>query len=95
MWSHNTEDCGGKSYVWQSSKINISAEYRDRAEFLGNPENNCTLMIRNITETDAALYRFSFTANGCELCAQPEVELGVGGEPALSGTFILFLYHIA
>ncbi|XP_072565407.1 sialic acid-binding Ig-like lectin 12, partial [Paramormyrops kingsleyae] len=81
MWSHNTEDCAGKSYVWHSnsSKMNIGAEYRDRAEFLGNTENNCTLMIKNITDTDAGLYRFSFTADGCELCAQPGVELRVVG----------------
>ncbi|XP_048864829.1 uncharacterized protein LOC125739109 [Brienomyrus brachyistius] len=81
MWNHKTEDCAGKSYVWQnnSHKINISTEYRDRAKFLGNTENNCTLMIKNITDADAGLYRFSFTAGGCELCAQPGVELQVGG----------------
>ncbi|XP_048864842.1 sialoadhesin-like [Brienomyrus brachyistius] len=78
MWSHNTEDCAGKSYVWQSHKRNISTEYRDRAEVLGNTENKCTLMIKNITDADAGLYRFSFTAGGCELCAQPGVELQVG-----------------
>ncbi|XP_048864834.1 uncharacterized protein LOC125739110 isoform X4 [Brienomyrus brachyistius] len=78
MWSHNAEDCAGKSYVWHSHKINISTEYRDRTEVLGNTENNCTLMIKNITDADAGLYRFSFTAGGCELCAQPGVELRVG-----------------
>ncbi|XP_048864831.1 sialoadhesin-like isoform X1 [Brienomyrus brachyistius] len=80
MWSHNAEDCAGKSYVWHnnSHKINISTEYRDRAEVLENTENNCTLMIKNITDADAGLYRFSFTAGRCELCAQPGVELRVG-----------------
>ncbi|XP_072566476.1 uncharacterized protein [Paramormyrops kingsleyae] len=93
MWSHNTEDCAGKLYVWHSNsyKMNIGAEYRDRAEVLGNTENNCTLMIKNITDTDAGLYRFSFTANRCELCAQPGVELRVGAESNLMTVILVCL----
>ncbi|XP_048842879.1 B-cell receptor CD22-like isoform X2 [Brienomyrus brachyistius] len=77
MWSHNTEDCAGKSHVYNSNHIHISAQYADRAKILGNKEKNCTLMINNITESDAGVYRFSFTANGCEQCGQPGVALHV------------------
>uniref|UniRef100_A0A3B3S7B9 Immunoglobulin domain-containing protein n=1 Tax=Paramormyrops kingsleyae TaxID=1676925 RepID=A0A3B3S7B9_9TELE len=77
IWSHNTDDCAGKSHVYNSNNTNISAQYADRAEFLGNKEKNCTLMIKNITETDAGVYRFSFTANGCLQCGQHGVALQV------------------
>ncbi|XP_048862484.1 B-cell receptor CD22-like isoform X2 [Brienomyrus brachyistius] len=77
MWSHNTEDCTGKQYTWYSNNTNISAEYRDRAEFLGNKVKNCTLKIKNVTTIDAGVYRFRFTTNGCEECGQPGVSLQV------------------
>nr|XP_023651888.1 junctional adhesion molecule A-like [Paramormyrops kingsleyae] len=78
MWSRNSEDCTGKSYVCHSNNINIKAEYRGRAECLGDKVRNCMLKINDITDTDAGVYRFRFTSNGCEQCGQRGVALRVG-----------------
>ncbi|XP_048866622.1 sialoadhesin-like [Brienomyrus brachyistius] len=78
MWSHNTGDCTGNSYVCHSNNINVKSEYRGRAQCLWDKVKNCMLKINDITDTDAGVYRFRFTTNGCEQCGQPGVALRVG-----------------
>ncbi|XP_048876254.1 sialoadhesin-like isoform X9 [Brienomyrus brachyistius] len=60
MWCHDDEYCDKKAYVSHSSNTNISDAFRERAEYLGNKEKNCTLQIKNITDKDAGLYTFKF-----------------------------------
>ncbi|XP_072570762.1 sialoadhesin-like isoform X2 [Paramormyrops kingsleyae] len=61
LWC-NDEYCT-KSFVFHSSNTDVRTEYRDRAEYLGNKEKNCTLQIKNITDKDAGVYTFRFTTN--------------------------------
>uniref|UniRef100_A0A3B3Q9B3 B-cell receptor CD22 n=1 Tax=Paramormyrops kingsleyae TaxID=1676925 RepID=A0A3B3Q9B3_9TELE len=63
MWCLDDEICDKMLYVSHSSNTNISAEYRGRAEYLGNKEKNCTLQIKNITHKHAGVYTFRFTTN--------------------------------
>ncbi|XP_072569956.1 neural cell adhesion molecule 1-B-like isoform X2 [Paramormyrops kingsleyae] len=64
MWCQNDDEtCDKMLYVSHSNKTNIIAGYRDRAEYLGNKEKNCTLQIKNITDKDAGVYTFRFTTN--------------------------------
>uniref|UniRef100_A0A3B3QA93 Immunoglobulin domain-containing protein n=1 Tax=Paramormyrops kingsleyae TaxID=1676925 RepID=A0A3B3QA93_9TELE len=63
MWCQDDLFCNKMLYVSHSSNTNISAEYRDRAEYLGNKEKNCTLQIKNITDKDAGVYTFRFMTN--------------------------------
>nr|XP_023693805.1 sialoadhesin-like isoform X2 [Paramormyrops kingsleyae] len=63
MWCQDDEYCDKMLYVSHSSNTNISAEYRDQAEYLGNKEKNCTLQIKNITHKYAGVYTFRFTTN--------------------------------
>ncbi|XP_023693807.2 B-cell receptor CD22-like [Paramormyrops kingsleyae] len=60
MWCQDDEYCDKMLYVSHSSNTHISAEYRDRAEYLGNKEKNCTLQIKNITDKDAGVYTVRF-----------------------------------
>ncbi|XP_048876248.1 B-cell receptor CD22-like isoform X4 [Brienomyrus brachyistius] len=60
MWCHDDEYCDKMAYVSHSSNTGISDAFRDRAEYLGNKEKNCTLRIKNITKKDAGLYIFKF-----------------------------------
>ncbi|XP_072570767.1 sialoadhesin-like [Paramormyrops kingsleyae] len=59
LWC-NDEYCT-KSFVFHSSNTDVRTEYKDRAEYLGNKEKNCTLQIKNITDKDAGVYTFRFT----------------------------------
>uniref|UniRef100_A0A3B3Q744 B-cell receptor CD22 n=1 Tax=Paramormyrops kingsleyae TaxID=1676925 RepID=A0A3B3Q744_9TELE len=61
LWC-NDEYCT-KSFVFHSSNTDVRTEYRDRAEYLGNKEKNCTLQIKNITDKDAGVYTFRFMTN--------------------------------
>nr|XP_023697049.1 B-cell receptor CD22-like isoform X2 [Paramormyrops kingsleyae] len=63
MWCHNSECLGQPPYVYHTDKTEIKAEYKDRAEYLGNTEKNCTLKIKDITGTDAGVYRFRLTTD--------------------------------
>ncbi|XP_072564550.1 sialoadhesin-like isoform X2 [Paramormyrops kingsleyae] len=77
MWSHNNGDCTGKTYAYHSTNRDIDAAFINRAEFFVGKGKNCSLQIRNITETDAGVYRFRFTTNGCEQCGTTGVTLRV------------------
>ncbi|XP_048877353.1 B-cell receptor CD22-like isoform X2 [Brienomyrus brachyistius] len=55
MWCHDDEFCNKMAYVSHSNNTDISDAFRDRAEYLGNKEKNCTLQIKNITKKDAEL----------------------------------------
>ncbi|XP_048876251.1 B-cell receptor CD22-like isoform X7 [Brienomyrus brachyistius] len=63
MWCHNEAYCDKMPYVSHSSNTGISDAFRDRAEYLGNKEKNCTLQIKNITDKDAGEYIFRFITN--------------------------------
>ncbi|XP_058865051.1 B-cell receptor CD22-like [Acipenser ruthenus] len=50
-------------YVYDSTGINVSPEYENRTEYLGNKVKNCTLQIRDLQSTDAGRYYFRFETN--------------------------------
>ncbi|XP_076845480.1 uncharacterized protein LOC143490857 isoform X2 [Brachyhypopomus gauderio] len=40
--------------------LSLDPEYRDRIQFLGDTQSNCTLRLRNVTENDTRQYYFRF-----------------------------------
>uniref|UniRef100_A0AAY5ERT5 Ig-like domain-containing protein n=1 Tax=Electrophorus electricus TaxID=8005 RepID=A0AAY5ERT5_ELEEL len=47
----------------EPSDISLDAEYRDRVEYLGDKQSNCTLILRDVTEQDQRKYYFRFITN--------------------------------
>ena len=57
-----------------------SEDYRNRAEYVGNKDHNCTLKIKDLRETDSQKYRFRFlTDDPAGKYAGKEVTLSVTG----------------
>lgn len=61
MWCHNT--CSHYSYICHSNNENLTAQYRGRAECLGDKVKIGKLRIKDIRDTDAGEYRFRFITN--------------------------------
>ncbi|XP_058866551.1 B-cell receptor CD22-like [Acipenser ruthenus] len=51
------------TYVYHSTGINVSPEYKNRTEYLGNKVKNCTVQIRDLQSNDADKYYFRFETN--------------------------------
>ncbi|KAK6469803.1 B-cell receptor CD22-like [Huso huso] len=51
------------TYVYHSTGINVSLEYKHRTKYLGNKVKNCTLQIRDLQSTDTDKYYFKFETN--------------------------------
>ncbi|XP_058865066.1 B-cell receptor CD22-like [Acipenser ruthenus] len=51
------------TYVYHSTGINVSLEYKNRTEYLGNKVKNCTLQIRDLQSNDTYRYYFRFETN--------------------------------
>ncbi|XP_058867012.1 B-cell receptor CD22-like isoform X2 [Acipenser ruthenus] len=51
------------TYVYHSTGINVSPEYKHRTEYLGNKVKNCTLQIRDLQSSDTDRYYFRFETN--------------------------------
>uniref|UniRef100_A0A3B3QYU4 Ig-like domain-containing protein n=1 Tax=Paramormyrops kingsleyae TaxID=1676925 RepID=A0A3B3QYU4_9TELE len=64
-----------ETFMWCHNDVHCE---QGRAECLGDKVRNCMLKINDITDTDAGVYRFRFTSNGCEQCGQRGVALRVG-----------------
>uniref|UniRef100_A0A8C9TPL7 Junctional adhesion molecule B-like n=1 Tax=Scleropages formosus TaxID=113540 RepID=A0A8C9TPL7_SCLFO len=77
MWCHHHKNCIDTKYVCHSRDINVSPEYKGRAECLGNEHQNCSLKVKNITDTDAGKYRFRFITNSNQWTGQDGVTLTI------------------
>nr|XP_023693796.1 sialoadhesin-like isoform X1 [Paramormyrops kingsleyae] len=64
IWYHRGDKSyDEKIYEFDSSTTDVSTQYRDRADYLGNKEKNCTLQIKNIRDKDEGVYSFRFMTN--------------------------------
>ncbi|KAJ8287676.1 hypothetical protein COCON_G00003350 [Conger conger] len=60
MWC-KAEKCYNTDYIYHSNEdITIIEEFKGRTNYLGDKQNTCTLMIKDIRVEDAGYYSFSF-----------------------------------
>uniref|UniRef100_A0A3B4WAF6 Immunoglobulin domain-containing protein n=1 Tax=Seriola lalandi dorsalis TaxID=1841481 RepID=A0A3B4WAF6_SERLL len=83
-----------KKTFWFTKRINdavdlrTDSDYRGRVEYNCRTGNICTLTIRDLRESDSAVYKFRFTTNrGGKYKGEPGVTLSVTGN-VFTGIFI-------
>uniref|UniRef100_A0A8C9UZ02 Ig-like domain-containing protein n=1 Tax=Scleropages formosus TaxID=113540 RepID=A0A8C9UZ02_SCLFO len=79
MWCFNDEDCMDTKYVCHSENMSIASQFKDRAECLGDKQKNCTLKVKNVTDTDTGEYRFRFITEKNKWTGQDGVTLNITG----------------
>uniref|UniRef100_A0A8C9SNJ6 Ig-like domain-containing protein n=1 Tax=Scleropages formosus TaxID=113540 RepID=A0A8C9SNJ6_SCLFO len=77
MWCLNHKYCTAIKCVCHSENINIASQFKDGAECLGDKQKNCTLKVKNITDTDAGEYRFRFITAKNKWTGQDGVTLNI------------------
>uniref|UniRef100_A0A8C9R447 Ig-like domain-containing protein n=1 Tax=Scleropages formosus TaxID=113540 RepID=A0A8C9R447_SCLFO len=75
MWCLNHMYCTGTEYVCHSENRSIAPQFKDRAQCLSDKQKNCTLKVKNITDTDAGEYRFRFISDKDRWTGQDGVTL--------------------